>query len=997
MISFSKAFISTILLLGGSFFIPGQAGAGDSSVQAPFNTGEIIERVSHHPKVEGDRIVIEDRAYEAEFKEGEAVLKAKQGKPGAEDVVIPVSGRPEVRDGRVVYSSWEGEVEFEGGRRGLRYRERGSTPYGDSLVERYTGNAARIERNFSNPPKQALMESRWIPTGEFLLDTCVVYLPATGSQLHSSIAFDGTNYLVVWDGTQGIFGARVSPLGVVLDSAGIAISPAAWSQVWPSVAFDGTNFLAVWSDRRNNGIADIYGARISQGGTVLDPAGIAISTATYEQIYPAVAFDGTNYLVVWYDERNGFDADIYGARVTPGGVVRDPSGIAICTAANDQNHPSVTFDGTNYLVVWQDGRSLVDYDIYGARVSPGGSVRDPSGFAISNAGGSQESPSIAFDGTNYLVAWQDGRNGSSFDIYGARVTPGRLVLDTTGIAISTAARNQQVPSVAFDGTNYLVVWADSVNGTSDIYGARVTTGGVVVDTSGFAISAVPTSDQRSPCVAFGGSNYLVGWFDGRNPSYCDIYGARVTPGGTVLDTAGIAISTEANHQELPAVAFDGTNYLAVWQEWHSLYSYDIYGTRVTPGGMALDPAGIAISTASKNQTSPSVAYDGADYFIVWQDGRNGTSNIYGARVTPGGIVLDTAGIPIHTTASGQPSLAFDGTNYLVVWSNGDIYGARVTPGGMVLDTAGIAINRSSDSQSLPSIAFDGTNYLVVWNQYHSEPHISWDRIFGSRVSPGGVVLDTTAVDISSNNAFYMSAPSVAFNGANYLVVWEDSRNGSHDVYGARVTPGGGVLDPNGLSISTALNNQLSPALAFDGTNYIVVWQDDRSGSAWDIYGAKVNPSGSVIDSFAVSLQLGDQLGPAIARGNGSQLLIAYSCYTDSINGRPVINQRIWGKFYPMSGVNREEGFGGINPMLELRVYPNPFRERAIINASVSGKLKIYDALGRLVREFPKEAAKPGPLVWDGRDEHGRRLPGGVYFLRFEHGTGCETRKIILIR
>ncbi len=45
----------------------------------------------------------------------------------------------------------------------------------------------------------------------------------------------------------------------------------------------------------------------------------------------------------------------------------------------------------------------------------------------------------------------------------------------------------------------------------------------------------------------------------------------------------------------------------------------------------------------------------------------------------------------------------------------------------------------------------------------------------------------------------------------------------------------------------------------------------------------------------------------------------------------------------------------------------------------------------------QEAAKPGPLVWDGRDERGRRLPGGVYFLRFEHGTGCETRKAVLIR
>jgi hypothetical protein len=241
----------------------------------------------------------------------------------------------------------------------------------------------------------------------------------------------------------------------VLGASVITTTAASRDRFYPAVAFDGTNYLVVWSDNRSGAGDDIFGARVSSAGEVLDGAGIAISTAGGHQFDPAVAFDGSNYLVVWEDRRSGANSDIFAARMSPAGVVVDPTlpvtggGIAISTAANDQLDPAVVWNGSGsrYLVVWEDRRLGVS-DIYGARVSNLGTLEDPAGIVISGAPNEQTSPWVAVNGS-FLVAWRDRRSGSyQHEYYGTRVNNAGRVEDAAGVFLAKAENSEDNPAVA---------------------------------------------------------------------------------------------------------------------------------------------------------------------------------------------------------------------------------------------------------------------------------------------------------------------------------------------------------------------------------------------------------------------------------------------------------------------------------------------------------------------------------------------------------------------
>ena len=87
----------------------------------------------------------------------------------------------------------------------------------------------------------------------------------------------------------------------------------------------------------------------------------------------------------------------------------------------------------------------------------------------------------------------------------------------------------------------------------------------------------------------------------------------------------------------------------------------------------------------------------------------------------------------------------------------------------------------------------------------------------------------------------------------------------------------------------------------------------------------------------------------------------------------------------------------------LRMSPNPFRDRVNIKFSIKysaevTELKIYDATGRLIKSFSHVTNQIfDQVVWDGRDDAGKKLPSGVYFLKLVTGDYSATEKLLLIR
>jgi hypothetical protein len=349
---------------------------------------------------------------------------------------------------------------------------------------------------------------------------------------------------------------------------------------------------------------------------------------------PSVAFGNSFisfYLAVWSRKTpSGFD--IYGTRITKNGDIVDEEGIPICTAPNDQMFPSVLWDGENFFVVWQDMRNGKRWDIYGARVSLDGQVFPPDGIsvAIGKSSNDQVAPVISFDGENYLIVWQGRRTSKTWNIYFTKVSKGLEVLEEKPVPVSPSIKDQASPAVAFDGENYFIVWQDKRGGKFwDMYGARVAPSGEILDTKGTLISPIPQRgsygwDKWRPVVSWDGISFLVIWMASQEKGKWYLEGKRVRPDGVPEGLLDTQIQKDTTNKTYPS--------FLIWEEEPEGDS-KIFGAFIIPDYRLLTSDVIRVSTFDGTDTSlPALSKAEDDILVVWQaKGQEGTYQIFGQR------------------------------------------------------------------------------------------------------------------------------------------------------------------------------------------------------------------------------------------------------------------------------------------------------------------------------------------------------------------------------
>jgi hypothetical protein len=349
-----------------------------------------------------------------------------------------------------------------------------------------------------------------------------------------------------------------------------------------------------------------------------------------DSYYPGAAFGKDIWLIAWQAGRMN-EGDIVACRVDKSGKVLDEKPFVVSAAKDDQERPKTAFGGGVFLVVWQDLRNEKDYDVYAARVTPEGKVLDVDGILISGGAHNQVRPRLAFDGENFVLAWQDARGC----IYCARVSTDGKVLEPEGIATKAGATEPAVASSG--GGRSLVVMHTGASSVRDGFAGVFLQGGklapekVAPHLPGAKPDFFPSAMTSFRSLAAGKNGYLMAYRNyapaGRGGTQWDADCFIIHPDGTRGPFQSL---TGKPHRAIdPEVVWDGSCYVAAWTDptpnWgrgdepHEGIFSRVFASRLDEDGKVLIPPGQPISVAGTSESPAqraALATDGAGVTLI---------------------------------------------------------------------------------------------------------------------------------------------------------------------------------------------------------------------------------------------------------------------------------------------------------------------------------------------------------------------------------------------
>jgi len=314
--------------------------------------------------------------------------------------------------------------------------------------------------------------------------------------------------------------------------------------------------------------------------------------------------------------------------------------------------------------------------------------------------------------------------------------------------------------------------------------------------------------------------------------------------------------------------------------------FSIFAKHILACG-GLDPTwpSSGVPLTSMQADIPVVAPDGTGgIYVAWQNagfGAPGNVDIYAQHLLGTGVVdpaWQSDGLPVCTAPEGQsfPKIAADGANgAYVAWFDGRVpplfhtFVQHLLPSGVdpVWTVNGVQATSTGFSQGIPEVCSDGAGGVIVaWGENRRVGTMR--DIFAQRMSSSGSFLwGTTGARVTgasgNQDLFGLGGGSIDVKGVTQeqgsalmpdgsggcFVTWADQRSGNVDVYAQRLISTGAAApgwDANGVALTTAAGNQLSPLIVSDGSGGVIAtWAEFGNNSVASISTQHVSASGAV--------------------------------------------------------------------------------------------------------------------------------------------------------
>ncbi len=217
----------------------------------------------------------------------------------------------------------------------------------------------------------------------------------------------------------------------------------------------------------------------------------------------------------------------------------------------------------------------------------------------------------------------------------------------------------------------------------------------------------------------------------------------------------------------------------------------------------------------------------------------------------------------------------------------DIFVQRMNSNGTAQWTAnGTAVCIDGANQTFPVLATDGKKgAIITWQDWRSG-----DRdIYAQRIDSSGNILWTlNGVGVAVKNA-HQKSPRIAPDGMNgAFIVWEDSINGSWDIYEQHIDANGfAQWAAGGVAVCTSADEQINPKMVVDAAgNSYITWQDKRNSVDYDVYCQKMNSSGVAqwtANGIPVAVTTNTQSNPKIVLDYTGMVIIGWQDKRNNID------------------------------------------------------------------------------------------------------------------